>query len=1151
MKFKIWDDELFIELCRYGSDEAIDSYLSKIARRAWVCTDEFHRNLLHIAATYGRTKICKRLSGKIHYTYKDFYKWTPLHRAIYYGNLTTALLLQSQGIYDHQRDMEGYTPLDLLALDSINTSSKPTLFVWGKNLSGLGYKFGTISYHPEVHQFYNENFICPKKIQISGYCSGVLDSKGSLFIAGASSDGMLGKGQFHRFLREPVKLLPLEEIIDFAFGRTHSILLIKSSKENTSVYVTGSNFYKQLGMDIYSSIYRPRLLSTTFNNVIIGVGASSYFSCCWSKCALYGWGLNLGQMGFEFITNNHFIESPRLLYTLNNNMKIRQVYTSDSSIAILTENDQLIFLKDEKIKPLQFPFKSIKKVQIMEEYCFSTQRHIIPLKMYILSGEETLYSWSAKFGLLRCQALRNHINIPVHDFFVSKENLFVVSSDTHFLYKSSNRDIHSVEKTVDKSGNEFFNRFIQVNRIRRAHRVQSIVGDTEEKMFFLSCAHFCHEKEVSYSKRIISKINSSGHDHLKDGFIRVGPRVFHIHTVILYQVNPSLASQIQGNPLSTITIEPLPDQKVVESFFELTANLLYQNWKTIKNLKIKFPQLMIKYGFFPSKTKNRTKYFTTISWIKPDAYFISSDGMKFPIHRVILSQKSKYFSTMFRDGAWSKRKMVRLQYDYKCLIVMLEYIYSDTIPEKYLQRVEDVVHVLHCSKKYFIPGLTLICKQLLRKFLNVYNAIEILKNAIEFSLEHLRESTMTFICSNIGHFYERRIFRWLDGNEIETLSTYYRNMYFSKERQQSRNIKSFQGTMSLNDVCQRFIFVPPQTDNQLDTKSSEMRIKEQFISGLNSDINNKKKAPAMTKDESLSDNNSTKNESEKIKIQPSRRLRKSSWKPLNITIKFRNELRTKKIYDSHDLLRLLTLNSIEQCFQVKLSHSSKPDLISRSHKKEWVLDKSVEREPRRMSYDYIFDKYQQLIYDDPPTAFLHNSGKGKSHKTWSQIKLPSRPKTYHSSKSFKKKLSSKIDLECESFHWPMCSDDTFTYNQKFIFDPSENDKSSKNKSKQLKRFPSNRTFYGLTEEQNYSDSSSTSNSEESSLMSLTRNCPDVKGKRFIPRSQSVQKSNTMSQNSVNLKKPLNFNKILRTENSNTSHQVNELFFSNLSSRKDV
>ncbi|CAB4059452.1 unnamed protein product [Lepeophtheirus salmonis] len=407
-----------------------------------------------------------------------------LNLAIYYGNLTTALLLQSQGIYDHQRDMEGYTPLDLLALDSINTSSKPTLFVWGKNLSGLGYKFGTISYHPEVHQFYNENFICPKKIQISGYCSGVLDSKGSLFIAGASSDGMLGKGQFHRFLREPVKLLPLEEIIDFAFGRTHSILLIKSSKETPL----------------------PRLLSTTFNNVIIGVGASSYFSCCWSKCALYGWGLNLGQMGFEFITNNHFIESPRLVYTLNNNMKIRQ---------------------DEKIKPLQFPFKSIKKVQIMEEYCFSTQRHIIPLKMYILSGEETLYSWSAKFGLLRCQALRNHINIPVHDFFVSKENLFVVSSDTHF-------------------------------------------------------------------------------------------------------------------------------------------------------------------------------------------------------------------------------------------------------------------------------------------------SLQIVKS---------------------------------------------------------------------------------------------------------------------------------------------------------------NELRTKKIYDSHDLLRLLTLNSIEQCFQVKLSHSSKPDLISRSHKKEWVLDKSVEREPRRMSYDYIFDKYQQLIYDDPPTAFLHNSAK--------------------------------------------------------------------------------------------------------------------------------------------------------------------------------
>uniref|UniRef100_A0A0K2UL11 Uncharacterized protein n=2 Tax=Lepeophtheirus salmonis TaxID=72036 RepID=A0A0K2UL11_LEPSM len=396
-----WDDEFFIEICRNGDEEDILSYVSNVKAPFVGYTDEFHRNLLHIAATYDRAQTCMSLIERISPEEVDFYKWTPLHRAIYYGNFKTALLFQDK-IFYNKMDVEGYTPLDLLALDNLDTSpSVPTIFAWGTNTNyslGLGAKESIL--YPEVHEFYRKNCIHPKKVQINMFHSGVLDSNGSLFLAGYGSNGRLGNGLKCTPLLEPKNIFsPNTKVIDFALGREHSIFLIKNESKN-SIYVTGSNLHKQLGLK-GDSIYSPKPLLNTCDEIIIGVGSSNYYSCYWSSGVIYAWGLNLGQMGHILDEDNPYSECPRLVCTLTNEHKIRQVYTSDASIVILTQNDKLLIYRETNIKRLQLPCKSVKKVQIIEDYCIKTQRYIIPLKIYTLSNQGILYSWSAESGLFR------------------------------------------------------------------------------------------------------------------------------------------------------------------------------------------------------------------------------------------------------------------------------------------------------------------------------------------------------------------------------------------------------------------------------------------------------------------------------------------------------------------------------------------------------------------------------------------------------------------------------------------------------------------------------------------------------------------------------------------------------------------------------
>lgn len=104
--------------------------------------------------------------------------WTPLHRALYAGNIPAAILLLKRLDIDTAiKDLEGYTAYDLY--NSTVTSAKPTedeetlaeLFTWGTNRNaalGLG---------DANDRAYPDQVVIPRKDDVARQHSRTLDDR--------------------------------------------------------------------------------------------------------------------------------------------------------------------------------------------------------------------------------------------------------------------------------------------------------------------------------------------------------------------------------------------------------------------------------------------------------------------------------------------------------------------------------------------------------------------------------------------------------------------------------------------------------------------------------------------------------------------------------------------------------------------------------------------------------------------------------------------------------------------------------------------------------------------------------------------------------------------------------------------------------------
>ncbi|KAG1816404.1 uncharacterized protein BJ212DRAFT_190743 [Suillus subaureus] len=254
--------------------------------------------------------------------------WTPLHRALYAGNISAAILLLKRLDIDTSiKDLEGYTAHDLY--NSTVRSAKPTeeeetfaeLFTWGTNRNAaLGLGDGNDRAYPDrvviprkddvAHQHnrsLDDRFapIHVRQVSMSKLHTVVLTSepRDNIRVCGFGGGGRLGPSQHTQHA-----LIPLPDIKhtieSVALGQDHTLALTSAGE----VLTWGLNRFSQLGyvIEVSSSNKQdehiqatPRKVGSLRREFVKGVAACKTASGCWTDTEVWTWGTNGGQLGYD------------------------------------------------------------------------------------------------------------------------------------------------------------------------------------------------------------------------------------------------------------------------------------------------------------------------------------------------------------------------------------------------------------------------------------------------------------------------------------------------------------------------------------------------------------------------------------------------------------------------------------------------------------------------------------------------------------------------------------------------------------------------------------------------------------------------------------------------------------------------------------
>ncbi|KAJ3515702.1 hypothetical protein NLJ89_g1583 [Agrocybe chaxingu] len=256
--------------------------------------------------------------------------WTPLHKALYSANLPAALLLLQRSDIDASlKDYEGYTAFDLYNSTVDGTKPEPAamnaeLFTWGANRNAaLGVGDGDDRTFPDRVNIKPKEKEDPetlskmristrfspihvRQIQMSKLHTAIVttEGEGNLRLCGFGSGGRLGSGQHTQYSFKPLPSFNLS-IVRVALGQDHTLALTKSGE----VYSWGLNRFSQLGYAVENTTagrheepiqnVPKRVVGLLRREVVRGVAASKNASACWTNEAVFTWGTNTGQLGYD------------------------------------------------------------------------------------------------------------------------------------------------------------------------------------------------------------------------------------------------------------------------------------------------------------------------------------------------------------------------------------------------------------------------------------------------------------------------------------------------------------------------------------------------------------------------------------------------------------------------------------------------------------------------------------------------------------------------------------------------------------------------------------------------------------------------------------------------------------------------------------
>jgi len=130
-----------------------------------------------------------------------------------------------------------------------------------------------------------------------------------------------------------------------------------------------------------------------------------------------------------------------------------------------------------------------------------------------------------------------------------------------------------------------------------------------------------------------------------------------------------------------------------------------------------------------------------------DFTVVAKDGREFPVHTLILSSRSAYFDTMFKQDMREKheKRVVIDDISSEAVAGLLDFIYTDAVPN-----IKSVApELLSAAHKYNMPGLMLLCEDTMVSNLNVNNAAQFYQLADLYDANHLLSAVKKFIIRNL------------------------------------------------------------------------------------------------------------------------------------------------------------------------------------------------------------------------------------------------------------------------------------------------------------------------------------------------------------------------------------------------------------------
>ncbi|TYJ56674.1 hypothetical protein B9479_002604 [Cryptococcus floricola] len=319
--------------------------------------------------------------------------YTALHRALFSGNIKAARdLLMRNDIDTSLKDTEGMAAYDLYngTVNGTNPSQDndgTDLFVWGVNRNfALGTGDTTDKAFPDpVHLLTQAQaagreepsqkfeLVGVKDVVMCKFHTGVIttESRGNLSLCGFGANGRLGRSVHSQLALTPIPDFQAT-IVRIALGQDHTLALTSGGY----ILSWGMNRFSQLGYVIEAAerfgrdgddsvqVSPKRIVGPLKKEFVKGVAAGRMASACWTHDALWTWGTNVGQLGYDKASNPVQV-NPRKVTSMT--QPVADVVFSDYAMVCLLESSEVIcFHGDTNFKisfsiprllPEAFPFR--------------------------------------------------------------------------------------------------------------------------------------------------------------------------------------------------------------------------------------------------------------------------------------------------------------------------------------------------------------------------------------------------------------------------------------------------------------------------------------------------------------------------------------------------------------------------------------------------------------------------------------------------------------------------------------------------------------------------------------------------------------------------------------------------------------------------